>query len=315
MIEKIPRISVLVVTYNQEKFIEKALDSLLSQRDYIYEICVSDDCSKDNTWNILKEYSQQYPGLFKLNRNEQNLGIFENVEKTWTMPSGDMVYRVAGDDECGEGWFEKVINFIQDNHIDYKNELFCIYGDYKSVYPNGDSYIFKNDLIITGKDTLRLSLRGLIGNRGACYSINVLKRYIKVSQGRSHIAEDTQDRQLQIFSQKNYYIPYVGNIYYANIGVSVHIDKVYEERKQIKPYLLQLLNKVGITICKKDKLYFKYYDVFYESRQYITLDKIIKTTWCYIKSIDLSLGLRAFKIRRTLFAVLRRIPHKKPISM
>ena len=93
MIEGIPRISVLVITYNQEDVISRAIDSLLLQRDYIYEICVSDDCSKDRTWDILQDYSAKHPGLFVLNRNDPNVGIFENIEKTWTMPTGDIIYQ------------------------------------------------------------------------------------------------------------------------------------------------------------------------------------------------------------------------------
>ena len=104
MIDGIPKISVLVITYNQEDVIRRAIDSLLVQKDYIYEICVSDDCSKDRTWNILKEYSEKYPGLFVLNRNNPNIGIFENIEKTWTMPTGEIIYQLSGDDACGEGW-------------------------------------------------------------------------------------------------------------------------------------------------------------------------------------------------------------------
>ena len=141
MIESIPRISVLIITYKQEKIIRRTLDSLISQRDYLYEICVSDDCSPDATWDILQDYSNKYPGLFKLNRNKENLMIFENIEKTWEMPTGDIIYQLAGDDTCGENYFQEIINFIYNNNIDYRNELFCIYGDYKCLYPNGDYFI------------------------------------------------------------------------------------------------------------------------------------------------------------------------------
>ena len=114
---------------------------MLSQKDYIYEICVSDDCSPDRTWEVLQEYDRQYPGLFKLHQNHPNVGIFENIEYTWTMPTGDIIYQLSGDDECGKGWFKTVIEFIQNNNINYKEELFCIYGDYQAIYPNGDSFI------------------------------------------------------------------------------------------------------------------------------------------------------------------------------
>ena len=305
MIEGIPRISV--------RLIKRAINSLLIQKDYIYEICVSDDCSPDNTWNVLLEYSRQYPGLFKLNRNTFNKGIFENIETTWGMPSGDIVYSLAGDDECGDGWFKAVINFILENNIDYKNELFCIYGNYKNVYPNGDSFVFKNDLI-KQKDlpALKLSHRGLIGNRGVCYSINVMRKYKKVSQGRSHMVESAIDRQLQIFSEKNYYIDKVGNIYYANIGVCVGMsDKDKAERKNIWPYTKSFFDMCGVQLDKKDLLYGDYI-VACDKNDKRLINRFL-CFWYFLKSYDSKIGIRCLRIRRTFFAIIRRLPHRKPI--
>ena len=65
MIEGIPRISVLVITYKQQDIVGRTLDSLLAQKDYLYEICLSDDCSPDNTWQVLLNYQKQYPDLIK----------------------------------------------------------------------------------------------------------------------------------------------------------------------------------------------------------------------------------------------------------
>lgn len=307
MIEGIPRISVLVITYNQEDVICRAIDSLLIQRDYIYEICVSDDCSKDNTWNLLQEYNLKYPGLFKLNRNTPNKGIFENVEYTWDMPSGDIVYRLAGDDECGEGWFEKVVHFIQENHIDYKNELFAIYGDYRAIYPNGDSFIFSNRMVATEFPALKLSIRGLIGNRSACFSIQILHRYEKVSKGFSYIAEAAQDRQLQMLSENNYYIEYVGNIYYARIGVSMNMDnKIRADRADRFLYFLQTAGNRGITFDSKDTAYI-YYLTAKEKKEIIKMKN-------WFKSIEPKLFFSSVKLRRYFFAFLRRLPHSKPIK-
>ena len=139
MIEGIPRISVLVITYRQEGIVGRTLDSLLAQKDYLYEICVSDDCSPDHTWDVLLDYQKRYPDIIKLHRNEPNVGIFENTEQSWTMATGDVVNTIAGDDTTPDGWYKAVVEFIQQNNIDYKNELFCIYGDFKCIYPNGDS--------------------------------------------------------------------------------------------------------------------------------------------------------------------------------
>lgn len=316
MIEGIPRISVLIICYNQEKVIARAIDSLLAQKDYIYEICVSDDCSKDRTWAILQEYDKKYPGLFKLNRNNPNLGIFENIEKTWEMPTGDIISRVSGDDECGEGWFKTVVDFIQSKGINYKNELFCVYGDYKAVYPSDDSIVFRNKAI--GRypnDAFRLALRGLVSGHGCCYSIKVLRKFKKVSQGRSHIAELAQDIQKQCYADTNYYIPYVSNIYHAGIGVSVHLDEdTLNVRKAIRPYAEKFFESEGIKIGKSEKYYGKYVRENFDFRFHRKLSSLIKIIWYYIRSFDIRYSLLGDDARHYIFAILRRMPHSKPIQ-
>lgn len=315
MLDNIPKISVLVITYNQESVISKAIDSLLAQKDCIYEICVSDDCSKDRTWEILQDYSANNPGLFVLNRNDPNIGIFENIEKTWTMPSGDLIYQLSGDDECGEGWFKTVIKFIKEKNLDYKNELFCIYGDYQSLYPNGDSYIYKNIFVTTKIDPVRLTLRSLIGNRSICYSKKILEKFEKVSKGKSHIAESAIDKQVQLFSEKNYYIPYVGNIYHVGIGVSSSFnEEKLKDREQIETYAKKFLEMHGYVFCIKDLNYLKFLEemaILYRNDSFIFK---IRLLWLYIKSIDFIFGLNGFRIKRYLFAIARRIPHSKPIN-
>ena len=308
MIEGIPKISVLVITYNQEDVISRALESLLSQKEYIYEICVSDDCSRDNTWNILNEYSSQYPGLFKLNQNNPNKGIFENVEKTWSMPSGDLIYQLSGDDECGFGWLKRVVTFIQEEKIDYLNNAICIYGDYRAVYPNRDSYVFQNNYICSKYPAVKLAIRGFVGNRSACFTSSVLKRYIHVSKGRSYIAEDAQDRLLQACTETNFYIPYVGNVYYARIGVSNSFSRsIKKEREGRMLYLKDTLTRLGVQLDNKDKAYIDY-------MTYNLMGKNVAGKVYWLRSIELPLLFSFKKLRRYIFAAKIRLPHHSPIT-
>ena len=308
MLDGLPKISVLVITYNQEDLIKRAIDSLLAQKDYIYEICVSDDCSKDRTWDILQEYSAKYPGLFVLNRNEPNVGIFENIEKTWTMPTGDIIYQLSGDDECGEGWFKKVVGFISDNNIDYQNELFCIYGDFKCIYPNGDSCVIQNKRINSNQDTLKLATKGRIFNRSCCFSRHILEKYVNVSQGRSYMVEEAQDRQLQMFSEKSYYVSHVGNIYYARVGVSSNMSTtILNERSNVYTYFSNFLKKQAFIVSHKVENFFKYKDS-------LAKGKYLKAFWLWIISMEFSLKDIVVYYRKVYFAIFRRLPHKQPIT-
>ena len=61
------RINILLITYNQENLIRRTLDSILCQKEFgINNIVVNDDCSKDNTWEILKEYEAKYPNIMRI---------------------------------------------------------------------------------------------------------------------------------------------------------------------------------------------------------------------------------------------------------
>lgn len=318
MINNIPKISVLIICYKQEELIKRAINSLLVQKDYIYEICVSDDCSPDKTWEILKEYESQYPELFKLHRNNNNIGIFENVEQVWTMPTGDLVYRLAGDDMVPNGWFKTVIEYINNNNINYKNQQICIYGDFICQYANGDSIVYKNNNILKPINSLRLSIRGMIYNRGCVYSIHILKQFFKCSQGRSYIAESAQDRQLQLFAKKSYYIAQIANIYYAQIGVSTTINNNPQrrlERDNIYEYTRKILSEHGALFNTRDIFYFKFKTAMAQWYRNKGLKSFVHIIYYGSRCVDLYLSIKYFRVfKHFVFAILRRIPHTKPLK-
>jgi glycosyltransferase involved in cell wall biosynthesis len=51
-------VSIVMTSYNREKYIQYAIESILSQKYHDFELIISDDASVDNTWNIINEYSK-----------------------------------------------------------------------------------------------------------------------------------------------------------------------------------------------------------------------------------------------------------------
>lgn len=90
-------ISVAMTTYNGAKYLEEQLDSILRQTISNIEIVVCDDCSTDNTWDILQRYAQR-DSRFRIYRNEQNLGVVRNFERAINMCSGDYIALSDQDD-------------------------------------------------------------------------------------------------------------------------------------------------------------------------------------------------------------------------
>jgi glycosyltransferase involved in cell wall biosynthesis len=91
-------VSVCVITYNQERFISKAIDSILLQKvTFDYEIIIGEDCSKDNTRSICLDYQRKYPQI-KLLLPEKNLGFQKNLLNVMSAGSGKYCAILEGDD-------------------------------------------------------------------------------------------------------------------------------------------------------------------------------------------------------------------------
>lgn len=114
------KISVAVITYNQQETIAQTLDSILCQKgDFQLEVVVGEDCSTDNTGTICQEYVARYPEQVVLLDNKQNMGIMRNFANTIKHCTGDMIAICAGDDYwCDEMKLQKQKEFL-DTHPQY----------------------------------------------------------------------------------------------------------------------------------------------------------------------------------------------------
>ena len=94
-----PKISVLMVTYNHEQYIAKALESVFAQKHpYSFEVVVGDDASTDRTSEIVADFSQKYPGVIKFIRHPKNVGHCRNYFCVLKACQGEYVALLDGDD-------------------------------------------------------------------------------------------------------------------------------------------------------------------------------------------------------------------------
>lgn len=96
-----PLVSVLVVTYNHEKFIEQTLQGILMQNvNFIFEVVIGDDCSTDGTQSIVKSYQQKYSDIIKPYSHKRNLGKRGQLNFVHTLSrcKGQYIAIIEGDD-------------------------------------------------------------------------------------------------------------------------------------------------------------------------------------------------------------------------
>lgn len=103
-----PLVSIVLTTYNGERFVRETLKSLVSQTYPNLEIVVSDDGSTDGTITILKEFAARYPAV-RLNLNEKNIGIARNYNLAVRMARGEFVIGISHDDLLPPTHVEKMV--------------------------------------------------------------------------------------------------------------------------------------------------------------------------------------------------------------
>lgn len=95
--DKMPLVSILMTSYNREKYIGSAIQSALYQTYENWELIVLDDCSKDKTFEIAKAFSSK-DSRIKVYRNDSNLGQFKNRNRVASFAEGEYLKYLDSDD-------------------------------------------------------------------------------------------------------------------------------------------------------------------------------------------------------------------------
>lgn len=112
-----PKVSILTITYNQEKYIKKTLDSILSQKvDFSLEVIVADDASTDDTPQIIADYAKKYPFIVPVLR-KKNIGAVKNSIDTLKIAKGKYIALCEGDDYwTDDSKLQQQVDFLDANN-------------------------------------------------------------------------------------------------------------------------------------------------------------------------------------------------------
>ena len=133
-----PQISIVIPTYNDEKFIETCIDSVLAQTFKNFEVLVIDDCSTDNTLEILKKYKDS---RLKIYHRSRNLGESASRNFGMDLAQGKYIYFMDHDDAILENALETYIIAAEETKADviYMNSFFVASDPYFTYPGNIDA--------------------------------------------------------------------------------------------------------------------------------------------------------------------------------
>ena len=109
-----PIVTVVVPSYNHQKFIEQRLDSIVNQTFGDIELIVIDDCSQDKSAEIIKSYIEKYPLNFIHNR-ENSGSPFSAWEKAANLAKGKYIWICESDDYADPSFLENAVSKLENN--------------------------------------------------------------------------------------------------------------------------------------------------------------------------------------------------------
>lgn len=242
MENKIKEVSIVLCTYNGEKYLREQLDTLIDQTYPIKEIIIQDDCSTDSTFFILQEYADKYH-IIKLFKNLYHKNINENFFSAMEKATGDYIAISDQDDIWELNKIEEQVKTIGDNLLS-----FC--------YTNNFYYTIDNlsKPKVHNYDILRMLFVGCI----AGHTMLIKKDLLYLCPNKEVKSLLLYDHLLQIMASLNnsisfckstcvYHRRYIGAATYdkeINYNIIISIIRTLRQYTKTKPYIINHLNKM-----------------------------------------------------------------------
>ena len=199
------KVSIIIPTYNGEKYIRETLDSCLNQSYKNIEIIVVDDCSTDTTVEILKSYGSK----IKLTVNKVNKGIVKNINNITLELNSDYVIFLGHDDVLPQKHIEIMISEFDSNTVAVHCNSMIIdeIGNEVKIARNDNTQIQKS-----ANCMFELSLNNFISSCGMLHRVDIFKKLNGWSEE---------------YKQYGEWLYYIKELEYGNIKYTVRTKALY----------------------------------------------------------------------------------------
>lgn len=163
-------VSIIMPTYNCGKFIAETMDSVINQSYKNWEMIIVDDCSTDNTKEVVEEYIKK-DSRIKYHILEKNSGAAVSRTKAMELAKGKYIAFLDSDDLWTKDKLEKQIKFMEENNYNFT----CT--DYEQIDEKGNSL---NKIIKTKTKTNYngVLLTCPVGNSTVMYNVEALGKFV-----------------------------------------------------------------------------------------------------------------------------------------
>jgi len=190
---ELPLVSIVMLTYNHDRYIERAISSIISQKFLgSFELIIGDDCSTDETGNIVRHFHDRYPGIIRLVTSEKNVGADANFKRCLRACKGKYIALCEGDDY----WHDEYKLKMQIEFLDANPGIGGVHSDFKHLIQDNGRWL--------AMDRFHQQSRGPI-TTGYVFDYLLSENFVQTCTfvGLTSIFYDFLDDEL---SQKNYLV-------------------------------------------------------------------------------------------------------------
>ena len=236
-------ISIAMCTYNGARFLQEQLDSFSSQSRLPDEVVICDDCSSDNTVEILNEWAKTVSFTVKIIQNEKNLGYEQNFPKAISLCSSDIIFCSDQDDAWAPDKLEKMAAVFEKH-----SETGVVYCDGLCIDSQGNSL---------NRLASAISLPGMLYGRPYYLYWNPVKRGMHFLGCCCSIRKSLWDKI------SPYPKSYAHDQWIFLAGAA--ISKIEYLPDTLTHYRLHESNTSAVTPVSSDKMTGEYFQTFYKT--------------------------------------------------
>lgn len=255
-------ISVITTVYNIEKYIGECIESILAQSFTDFELIIINDCSTDNSLNIVNSYAEKDNRIRVIN-NEKNLGCGMGRKIGIENAKGDYTIFIDGDDYITPRFLERLYDRMKKGDCDIVVNKVFLFNE-NGLFENNDKFNLPSKEYITDFEKRHMMIIAVM----PFLNNNLINKKLwdKVVYCDKNFCEDTQIfYKLNYFSCKTVYLEDDSETYYM---YRKHEKAITVSGEQYKVRLFQALYSLDIFEffnyeIMNDNIYKKYFNNFY----------------------------------------------------
>ncbi|GAA4268112.1 glycosyltransferase family 2 protein [Hyunsoonleella aestuarii] len=275
-----PKVTVICTCYNHEHYVVDALNSILNQTYPNIQLIIIDDCSTDNSVNVIEQWIKGRKDILFL-KNTQNLGSIKTFNTAYKHVQGEYILDLAADDILLNHCIHELVNAFADN--EFKN-IGIVYGNINLVDEDRNhlSIYYDNTENPESGDIYKM----VIGRTTKICSIaSMIKKTVFDAVGGYDESLSYEDLDLWVRVSRNYnfqYIPLVlAEKRELNNSLSAHFLKRNNLSYKLHTSTLKIFEKILELNVSKDeyrimlkRIYFEIFK-FLKARQFLLLLRLL----------------------------------------